>query len=112
MHVTAAENRGSFPAFSWLGPPEEHRRLGVTNPFRDRLADRSGIIFIENFWDCHYGLFHGSHIDLWSGRLRRTKNELYYRGSWFPDHRFDSVADRVVFWEVLDDDTPQFVART
>ena len=93
---------GSFSQFNWLRPPEPFDRPEAgPSKFRDALAGRNGILLIENFWDCRNGIFHGSHIDLWHGGVSRTKNELYYRGRWSPDSRYDTIADRIVFWEVV-----------
>ena len=106
LHVSAAAHRSEFPAFSWLSEPVVFERdKGETQHFRSEIGSRSGIIFIENFWRCRHGLMHRSHIDLWNGALKRTKNELYYRGQSFPDARYEFVADRIVFWEVLEAET-------
>jgi hypothetical protein len=101
MKATVAENRTRYPEFSFLGVPQEYEREpGGRNSFRRQIGPRNGIVFVENFWVDDRGQ-NASHIDLWSGALARTKNELFYRGrTTSPDLRFDEVADRVIFWEI------------
>lgn len=91
------------PKFDWLCTHETYDRTnGAIARFRSLIGNRNGLIFIENFWDRRYGAMHGSHIDLWHGGMRWTKNELFYRGSDNPDLRYEDVADRILFWPVRD----------
>src|SRR5262249_16988807 len=101
--VTTSESRSAYPKFAFLGETEAYERAaGTRNNFRKKIGLRNGIIYIENYWANDDGEMTGCHIDLWKGSLARTKNELFYHGRHGPpDLRFDDVADRVVFWEII-----------
>ena len=102
LEVSSVSARSLHPKFCWLGNPEVYERpVGRRNPFRDKLAGKSGLIFIEHFALGRPSPMQGCHIDLWCGDRLRTKNEIYYRGARDAvDRRYDNEASRVVFWEV------------
>ena len=98
--LAVSSSQIEHPHFSWLGPPEMFQDHRERSRFRSEIGMRNGIIFIENFWDERYQAMRGSHIDLWDGQIKLSKNELYYRGNGRPDGRYEEVADRIIFWEV------------
>lgn len=102
LHVTANENKSSFPDFEWLQKAERYcKNTGTLNDFRNIIGSRRGIIFVEDFWRKKNGKSAGSHVDLYDGRLRRTKNELYYLGrNGPPNLKFERNSREVLFWEV------------
>lgn len=100
--ATQRGHRTNFPKFAWLSEPETYMRpVGEASNFRQALAGRNGIIYIEKFWNRENGRSMGSHIDLWDGDRCRTKKELHYETVTKKiDERFDNVARRIVFWEI------------
>jgi hypothetical protein len=89
--------------FSWLGSAEVYERSpSQTNPFRQKIKGRNGVVFIQNFWIKRGGDGTGSHIDLWDGDRRVTKKEIHYSTPQRTiDDRYDRIAERVIFWPVI-----------